>query len=124
MKLIIAGSRSFKNAYRLVFAAFYQIGLKSQDITEIVSGGAEGVDIAGEQFAEVSKIPKKLFYIKKSDWDEKGLVAGPMRNRQMAQYADALLLIWDGKSKGSLSMRNEMKKLNKPIYEVIINKVQ
>lgn len=30
--------------------------------------------------------------------------AGPIRNEQMAQYADALILVWDGKSAGSSSM--------------------
>ncbi len=39
----------------------------------------------------------------------------------MALYGDALLLIWDGKSRGSTSMRNEMKKLDKPVYEVILD---
>ena len=38
----------------------------------------------------------------------------------MAAYANALLLIWDGESKGRKSMKSEMAKLDKPIYEIII----
>jgi hypothetical protein len=38
----------------------------------------------------------------------------------MAEYADALILVWDGKSRGSASMKREMEKLGKPIYEVIV----
>lgn len=57
-----------------------------------------------------------------ADWKAHGKAAGPIRNKQMAEYADALLLIWDGESKGSASMKNEMLKLNKPVYEVIIKR--
>jgi hypothetical protein len=41
----------------------------------------------------------------------------------MAEYADALLLIWDGKSRGSLNMKQQMLKLEKPVYEVIVKKL-
>ncbi len=54
------------------------------------------------------------------DWEKHGKAAGPIRNKEMAEYADALLLIWDGKSRGSASMKKEMEKLEKPIYEVIL----
>ncbi len=86
-------------------------------ITEIVSGDAHGVDTSGENYADAADLPVKFFY---PDWDTHGKAAGPIRNRRMAEYADALLLIWDGKSKGSASMKAEMTKLNKPIYEVIM----
>lgn len=46
----------------------------------------------------------------KADWDAHGKAAGPIRNRKMAQEADALLLLWDGKSKGSASMLAEAKR--------------
>jgi hypothetical protein len=38
----------------------------------------------------------------------------------MAEEADALLLIWDGESKGSANMKKEMLFKNKPVYEVIL----
>lgn len=38
----------------------------------------------------------------------------------MAEYGDALLLIWDGKSRGNASMKKEMQKQNKPIFEVVL----
>jgi hypothetical protein len=37
----------------------------------------------------------------------------------MAEYGDALLLIWDGKSKGSKNMKARMKGMQKPVFEVI-----
>jgi len=55
-----------------------------------------------------------------ADWDTHGRAAGPIRNKQMAEYGDALLLIWDGESRGSANMKSNMKKLGKPVYEIII----
>lgn len=82
-----------------------------------MSGGARGMDLAGESFAEcygykIYKFP--------ANWDKFGRKAGHLRNKQMAEFADALLLIWDGYSKGSKNMKSQMVKLNKPIFEVII----
>ncbi len=65
------------------------------------------------------KLPVKEF---PADWDQHGNAAGPIRNAQMADYADALLLIYDGESRGSLNMRKQMAQLKKPIYEVILKR--
>ncbi len=119
MRLIIAGSRHFELTYSSVD---FIVGiLKLQDIqvhhiVEVVSGGAKGIDSVGESFAKAGGIPIKQFL---PDWDKYGKSAGPIRNEQMAEYADALLLIWDGKSKGSLNMRRNMLVRHKPIYEVV-----
>ena len=45
--------------------------------------------------------------------------AGAVRNKVMAKYADAVIVIWDGKSKGSRNMIEEAKKLKMPleVYE-------
>ena len=54
-----------------------------------------------------------------AEWDL-GKHAGFLRNADMADYADAALVIWDGKSKGSADMLSQMHKRNKPvaIYEM------
>lgn len=117
MKLIIAGSRSID--LHTAFAAIDDIAPRiAQDIevTEIVSGTARGVDQAGESYAKYSGIPIKRF---PADWDQYGRGAGHIRNAAMADYADALLLIWDGSSKGSANMKQNMIKMNKTVYEVI-----
>jgi hypothetical protein len=118
MKLIIAGSRHINlNSDDLLNCIeeldIYELG----DITEVVSGGASGIDASGEQLARDYCTPITRFIPK---WEEFGKAAGPIRNRQMAEYADALLLIWDGKSRGSYSILCEMNKLHKPIYTVIV----
>lgn len=118
MKLIIAGSRYLDE--ELVYSKIVMWRMNNIPHLEIVSGGCKGVDHAGEYYADFYDLPIKRF---PADWKKHGRAAGPIRNKQMADYADALLLIWDGISRGSLSMKKEMEKLNKPIYEIIIKGV-
>ena len=121
MKLIIAGSRALAPTPAFILDAALMLTGCAADVTEIVSGGAWGVDHAGEAFAREHAIPVILF---PADWDKNGKAAGPIRNRFMAEYADALLLIWDGESRGSANMKAEMLKLGKPVYEVILRRVK
>jgi hypothetical protein len=83
------------------------------DITEVVSGGARGVDTYGTDWALERNIPIKLF---RPDWDKFGKGAGFIRNTQMAEYADALVAVWDGQSKGTAHMIKTMEALGKPVY--------
>jgi len=115
MKLVIAGSRTLKPSFSFIWDAVKMLGV--HDITEIVSGGAEGVDSEAVHFAGHMHVPFKLF---KADWDSHGKSAGPIRNKKMAEYGDALLLIWDEESRGSKNMRDNMLLAGKPIYEVIL----
>jgi hypothetical protein len=72
------------------------------NITELVSGGAKGVDVAGEMWARSYGIPVRQFI---PDWNGPyGKRAGFVRNHRMADYADALIAIWDGKSRGTAHM--------------------
>jgi hypothetical protein len=113
MKVIVAGTRTITD-YNVVSEA---IKLFPYDIKEIVSGKAKGVDNLGEEFASNNDIDVKLF---PADWEKYGRCAGPMRNKQMAEYADGLVLIWDGKSKGSSNMLQEAKKKDLVIVEIIL----
>lgn len=100
MKVIIAGSRSITD-----YATVEQIVLKSGfEITEVVSGGARGADAFGERFAAEHSIPMTQFL---PDCPSCRRNAARMRNRAMAQYADALILIWDGKSRGLAHLLRE-----------------
>ena len=117
MKLIIAGSRTLNPGYYFLEELLHHFSLYPD---EIVCGEAPGVDTAGKHYAFDDYI--KVFSFP-ADWERHGKSAGPIRNREMAKYGDALLLIWDGKSAGSRNMKHEMQKLGKPIYEVILNEV-
>ena len=109
MKLIIAGGRDITD-YSLVLSA---LGESKFNPTEIVSGMASGVDTLAVQYATENNLPLKQFW---AEWGFYGKSAGPIRNRQMAEYADALLAIWDGKSRGTKNMIEEATKRNLQVY--------
>lgn len=113
MKVIIAGGRDFTN-YALVEEA---IKRSAFEITQVVSGNAKGVDTLGEVWALANNVPVEAF---PADWAAHGRAAGPIRNREMADYADALIAIWDGESKGTANMIQQArnKHLNIFIYLV------
>lgn len=84
---------------------------------EIVSGGAKGIDSCAKEFAMEHGLGYKEF---PADWDKHGKAAGPIRNREMADYADALLLIWTGMSKGSMNMLKVMTEADKVVFEEFV----
>tara|TARA_R110000850_G_C9613254_1_gene430061 strand:+ start:165 stop:518 length:354 start_codon:yes stop_codon:yes gene_type:complete len=109
MKIIIAGLRNFTE-YDLLKTTINNLLAKSNTtITEVVSGGANGADKLGEQYAVEYNIPIKRF---NADWNKYGNAAGPIRNKQMAEYSDRLIAFWDGKSRGTGSMIKLAKKNN------------
>lgn len=107
MKVIIAGSRSIKN-YDIVKKAIKDSGFKN-DIKQIVSGAAIGVDMLGIRYAIENNINLKIFKVTKNDWNKYGKKAGIIRNRAMGDYADALIAVWDSKSRGTYDMINYAK---------------
>jgi hypothetical protein len=100
LKTIIAGSRDITN-YSFLTIALSKI---DWEISEVVSGTASGVDSLGERWAGENNVSIKKFA---AEWDLYGKAAGPIRNVQMAKYADAALIIWDGVSKGTKNMIQE-----------------
>jgi hypothetical protein len=100
MKVIIAGSRELESIN--VDAAVTASGFRG-DIDEVVSGGAMGVNRAGEDWAALSRIPVRIF---PADWARFGKSADIKRNEEMVEYADAMVLIWNGKSTGIRSLRD------------------
>jgi len=97
VKVIVAGGRHIKD-YNLVQAAIRMSGF---NITELVSGGARGVDQLGEIYADRFNIPIKPF---PALWKKFGRSAGHIRNAEMGDYADGLVAIWDGISTGTHGM--------------------
>lgn len=114
MKVIVAGSRNI-NDYSMVERAI-QLSPWASTITEIVSGQCQGVDLVGEQWAAIHNIPVKPF---PADWNTYGKAAGPIRNQQMAKYADALIAIPGEKSRGTGDMISKMKLEGKPVFTYI-----
>ncbi len=98
-KVIIAGSRDFAD-YSLLRSVADQ-ALAGMDGIEIVSGGARGADALGERYARERRYAMKVF---PAEWKKWGAAAGPIRNAQMAGYADALIAFWNGSSPGTGDM--------------------
>ena len=107
MKVIIAGGRKFDD-YKILKREVLFI-MDNLDISEIVSGVANGADKLGERFANEFGIPIKRF---PANWQKLGRSAGYKRNAEMAAYADALIAFWDGKSKGTKHMIDLAKNKN------------
>jgi hypothetical protein len=115
MKVIIAGSRGINPDLGQVVTC---VALSGYDVTELVCGGAAGVDRAGRHWADHFKIPVKLFM---PDWNTHSKSAGMIRNKQMGDYADALVAIWDCESRGTAHMIRHMQQLEKPYYVFTID---
>lgn len=107
MKVIISGSRYSKD-YNELKKAIKASGLS---ITEIVSGNCSGIDTLAIKWANEFKIPCKIF---EAEWKNYGIRAGPMRNKKMAEYGEALIAMPGGS--GTASMIKEAKRKRLPIY--------
>lgn len=109
MKVIVAGGRDYHD-YDVVCSAIADSGFK---VTMIISGGATGVDTLAEYYAEENQLPNQVFM---ADWTTHGKAAGPIRNRTMAEHADALVAIWNGESPGTKNMIETAKKKGLKVY--------
>lgn len=83
----------------------------------LICGMARGVDLLARKVAQEAGLTVEEH---PALWDKEGRGAGYRRNERMAQVADGLLAIWDGKSKGTAHMIETMRRLNKPIRIVMV----
>ena len=104
MKLLIVGSRSITD--------FDLSPYIPSDVDTIISGGANGIDTLAEKYADTHRISKHII---RPRYDLYGLSAPLKRNEQMVDIADAVLIVWDGHSKGTRYTLNYSKKAKKPI---------
>lgn len=116
MKTIIAGSRTIHD-YNIVDQAVFESGF---EITEVVSGYARGVDTVGEAWSLVNGLGYAKSF--KADWDRFGNSAGHYRNIEMGNYAEALIAVWDGVSRGTKDMIKFAEKKRLKIYVKILSK--
>lgn len=71
--------------------------------------------------AAVNDLPVKQF---PADWKTHGKAAGPIRNKQMAEYADAAIIFVVNFSAGSMNMMSQMIKLKKPVVVIYFDEKQ
>lgn len=98
MRVIIAGSRTVNPTIHQLDELVQRSGFV---VTVVLSGCALGVDQRGKSWAYAHGIPVEQY---PADWTTHGRAAGPIRNREMAEKADALLAIWDCGSRGTRHM--------------------
>ena len=109
MKVAVIGSR---NLFVRDLSKYLPVGT-----TEIVSGGARGVDTSAREYANTNGIPLKEFL---PDYSKHGKGAPLVRNIVIINYADVVLAFWDGKSKGTLSVIEYCKKSFTPCQTIVI----
>lgn len=114
MKLIVAGSRLYADYERI--SKVLDDFCASNNVTEIVSGAADGVDSLAIRYARERKISCKQFPVTRAEWRASSR-AGFDRNERMAEYADYLIAFTLG-TPGTAHMIKEMKRLGKPLLVI------
>lgn len=109
MRIAIVGSRS---------VTVDNLGDYIENVTEIVSGGAKGVDQCAAEYANKHGIKLTEFL---PEYQRYGRAAPIKRNMKIVDYSDKIIVFWDGKSKGALSVIKYAEKIGK-ICEVILCK--
>lgn len=131
-KLIVAGPRNFTDyeaVRREVAAILLPLPLLHSDI-QIVSGACDrgiitftredgtnvcGADGLGERFAQDCGYSVRSF---PAEWIKYGKSAGPLRNRQMCNYADACIVFGNGTTRGSKDMADVARAAGKLVRPV------
>lgn len=108
MKILIAGSRSITD--------FDLTEYIPEEATLIISGGAKGIDALAEKYADDHKISKLIL---RPDYKKYGKAAPLFRNKQMVELSDMVIVIWDGKSRGTKYTIDYAKAKNKPVIFVL-----
>lgn len=83
-----------------------------EDTTEIVSGGAKGVDTSAKEYALTHSLKLTEFLL---EYDKFGRGAPLKRNITIIEYTDLVLAFWDGKSRGTKFVIDNCKERGIPV---------
>ena len=110
MKLAVIGSRELyievEDMHKYIPA----------QVTELVSGGARGIDSCARMYAVAYNLPIKEFL---PDYPRFGRAAPLKRNLQIIAYADEILAFWDGHSSGTAYILRQAEKMGKKTRVVL-----
>lgn len=81
-----------------------------KETTEIISGGAKGVDTSAKRFAQEQGIKYTEFL---PQYEKYGKAAPLKRNDLIIEYSDMVIVFGDGNSKGTKYVIDKCKKQNK-----------
>lgn len=107
MNFLIVGSRSIKD--------FDISEYVPPEADLIISGGANGVDSIAEKYADDHRLSKLIL---RPRYDLYGKAAPLKRNEIMVDLADAILIVWDGKSRGTMYTVKYARRKNKNLTVV------
>lgn len=114
MKVAVIGSRSLDDACYPLIREHLPGGC-----SEIISGGARGVDMLAERFAKEENL---LLTVIRPDYAAYDKAAPLIRNAEIVSKADFVLVLWDGRSRGSLNVIMTCMQTNKPYKLVLVSR--
>lgn len=125
MKVAICGSRSIDN-YALVESVIDEAlrellpKFVGKGGVVLLSGGAKGVDQHAQTYAKTKNLPFVLFkpYHMLDSTEEYKPKYFFVRNKQLVDNADAVVVIWDGKSNGTQHAKRYAESRRKPVFLV------
>ena len=91
-----------------------------EETTEIVSGGAHGIDACAKDYAHSHHLKLTEFL---PEYALYGRAAPLKRNDLIVAYADMVLAFWDGQSRGTAYVIRKCRKSNKPckVFNLMTN---
>ena len=109
MKLLVVGSRSITD--------FDLSPYIPDGVDMIISGGANGIDTAAERYADSHRLSKSII---RPQYGRYGRGAPLKRNQEMVDMADSVLVIWDGKSRGTKFTMDYAQKVGKQMTVITV----
>ena len=111
MKVAVVGSRTLRDVDVSQYIP--------PEATEIITGGAYGIDALAERYANSRGIPVRIF---RPDYDVLGKLAPLARNDQIVDAADMVVAVWDGVSTGTRYTISRAQRLNKPVKIYVVER--
>lgn len=118
VRIIVCGGREFND--KTMFEENMDEVMKEYPNAEIVSGHASGADTFGEEYAKAHGLRLSVF---PAEWKKYGRAAGPIRNKQMLDYASegcpVIVAFWNGQSRGTKNMVTQAKNAGAKCHVVL-----
>ncbi len=120
MRVAVIGSRNVdESCYSLVCKHI------PRNASEIVSGGAVGVDSMAKRYAHAQNLPLRIIRPNYTGTDLYEKRRAPLaRNREIVDYADVVIAFWDGSSSGTAYTIEYARKCGKPVQVIMLKKEQ
>ena len=113
MKTAVVGSKTVTDFQIIKDMIMKPITLLNWKITEIVIGGVDYCDLGAALWARQNKVPIRIF---SPNWKQWGRRAGFMRNIEMVNHADAIIILCEEDKDVFHNLINLAKEKRKQIF--------